>query len=617
MAEKTNRQEFEELLQFIRDRRGFDFTGYKRNSLHRGINKRMEEVEIDDYAHYSDYLEAHPGEFVDLFNTILINVTSFFRDAETWDYLRDSIIPMLEERHENGPMRVWSAACSSGQEPISIAMAFAEVFGLESLHDRVKIYATDVDEEALAKARRGLYSEDELESIPKELRKQYFLDEGDLFRVDPQIRRLIIYGVHNLVSDPPISHLNLLVCRNTVIFFNKELQREIASRFHFALDPEGVLFLGKAEALISKDRLFKPIHLKHRFYSPIETDDVGEQLEAVARVGGRTLPEGLVERVDFYEMHLNHHPVPEMIVDREGILILANQEAKAQFDIGNGAIGEPFSSLEVSFRPINLRSMIERALAEGSTQIAPEIRNEREGDDSFLTIHVVPLKEDDGVIAGVLISFRDVTNCVELRRKYVRANEKLESAYEDIQSTNEEIETTNEELHSTIEELETTNEELQSTNEEMETMNEELESSNEELRFTNLELQRRTDELNRTNAFLNSVLRSLKSALIVVDKNMEITAWNEEAYELWGVTTDEVKGRHLTELDIGLPVKDLEEPVSHFLSKGQTDQEMVQLEARNRKGQPILCNIIVAPLIDAQEDMSGALLLVEVERLEG
>ena len=239
--------DLEELLEFIRDSRGFDFTGYKRSTLDRRIRKRMEQVGATSYPDYRDLLESNAEEFGHLFNTILINVTSFFRDTDTWSYLQREIMPeLLAEADPDREIRIWSAGCASGEEAYSLAMVFAEALGIEECARRVKIYGTDVDEEALRDARAGLYTAKALEPVPDELRAKYFDQNGSHFAFRPDLRRRVIFGRHDITRDAPISRLDLLVCRNTMMYFNVETQAQVIDRFHFALREGGYLFLGKA-----------------------------------------------------------------------------------------------------------------------------------------------------------------------------------------------------------------------------------------------------------------------------------------------------------------------------------------------------------------------------------
>src|SRR4051795_9924709 len=283
--------EFEALLEFLKDSRGFDFTGYKRSSLMRRVDRRMQQLDMASYVDYLDYLQLHQDEFTALFNTILINVTSFFRDPDAWTHLRDVALPqVLSARKPSDPIRVWSAGCASGEEPYSVAIALAELMGPEQFRDRVKIYATDVDEEALVQARHASYPESTVKAVPDELREKYFEQQGQrtVFRTD--LRRSIIFGRNDLVRDAPISRVDLLVCRNTLMYFNAETQGQILARLHFALQPTGVLMLGKSEMLLSHTDLFKPVDLRRRVFRKLPKNGVLDRLRVLGQAGERPEP---------------------------------------------------------------------------------------------------------------------------------------------------------------------------------------------------------------------------------------------------------------------------------------------------------------------------------------
>lgn len=259
--------DLETLLDYLKCNRGLDFTGYKRQSLIRRILRRMQAVSIPSFSEYLKYLEAHPEEFINMFNTILINVTSFFRDKEAWDYLANEIIPIiLEPMNGDGIIRIWSTGCASGEEAFTIAMLMVEALGEEKFKSRVKIFATDIDEAALTQARLASYTSKDLEAVPDELREKYFQIAGGVYVFRPDLRRSIIFGRHDLVQDAPISHLDLLICRNTLMYFNADTQRKVLTRFHFALKDTGYLFLGRAELLLTHSDLFTPANLKYRIF---------------------------------------------------------------------------------------------------------------------------------------------------------------------------------------------------------------------------------------------------------------------------------------------------------------------------------------------------------------
>ncbi|MEB3230914.1 MAG: protein-glutamate O-methyltransferase CheR [Leptolyngbyaceae bacterium] len=267
-------QTFEDLLDYLRQNRGFDFTGYKRSTLMRRVQKRMASCNIKSFALYLDFLQVHPEEFPSLLNTILINVTAFLRDQEAWTFLLSEALPrLIGFKAPTAPIRVWSAGCASGEEPYSIAMGLMDILGMDQFRQRVKIYATDVDDEALTQARQANYRAEDLANLPDGWRETYFDPIGDRYAVRPDLRRGVIYGRHDLVHDAPISRLDLLICRNTLMYFNAETQRNVLNHFHFALRDEGLLFLGKAEMLLTHGDRFVPINLSHRLFRRVPSGD--------------------------------------------------------------------------------------------------------------------------------------------------------------------------------------------------------------------------------------------------------------------------------------------------------------------------------------------------------
>ena len=236
MNPEDDNTELEQLLEYLRRSRGFDFTGYKRTSLMRRINNRMHAAGTPSYGGYTDYLEVHPEEFGRLFDTILINVTAFFRDPTAWEAVGSEVVPrILAGKRPGDPIRVWSAGCASGEEAYTLAMILAEALGIEGFRDRVKIYATDLDEEALTRARHAAYGAREVAGLPAELRAKYFEENNGLYTFHKDLRRSVIFGRHNLIQDAPISRIDLLSCRNTLMYLNTETQARILERLHFAL----------------------------------------------------------------------------------------------------------------------------------------------------------------------------------------------------------------------------------------------------------------------------------------------------------------------------------------------------------------------------------------------
>jgi two-component system CheB/CheR fusion protein len=604
--------DFEALLEYLKRNRGFDFTGYKRPSLMRRIRKRMQSVGVEEFAEYMDHLEVHPDEFTSLFNTILINVTGFFRDAPAWEYLRQVIVPrLIEAKADTDPIRVWSAGCASGEEAYSLGILLAEALGAEPFRERVKIYATDVDEEALAKARQATYSSREVNDLAQEQLEQFFEAGGGQNAFRKELRRSVIFGRHDLIQDAPISRIDLLVCRNVLMYFNAETQARILARFHFALNDPGYLFLGKSETLLTRAETYRPIDLKHRIFQKVPRGSLRDRLLLMAQAGSEDAMNHLAGQGRLRDLAFDEGAVAQVVLDLTGSVAMVNDRARRLFNLTHRDLGRPLQDLELSYRPVELRSRIEHAYAEKRTVVMEEVAwpNSPVGPIE-LNVHVTPLEDATGAIVGASVMFEDITRYRRLDQELKQANEELETAYEELQSTNEELETTNEELQSTVEELETTNEELQSTNEELETMNEELHSANEELQTINDELRRRSEDLNQANAYLEAILTSLRGGVAVLDRDLRVQIWNSRAEELWGLRADEVVGQHFLNLDIGLPVVQLSRPLRACLS-GEAVDGTVSLNATNRRGRSIRCRTTVTPLLGAGGENEGVIVLME------
>ncbi len=604
-------KEFEALLEYLLRTRGFDFAAYKRPSLMRRVTRRMQMIKIEDFTDYMDYLEVHPEEFAQLFNTILINVTSFFRDQDAWDFLAQQIIPkILNEKRPDDPIRVWSAGCASGEETYSIAILLAEALGAAPFRDRVKIYATDVDEEALNRARHASYSEKDLEPVPPELREKYFESASNRYAFRIDIRRSIIFGRHDLVQDAPISHLDLLTCRNTLMYFNAEIQSRIMAHFHFALNDHGYLFLGRAEMLLTHTNIFTPVELRYRIFSKVPKIQMRDRLLVLAQAGNVDVGNHLARQVRVRDVTFESSPLAQIVVDVDGNLAMISERARALFGLSQRDVGRSFQDLEISYRPVDLISLIDRCHNEKRIVKAANVqRSLPDGTVQDLEIQLIPLVEN-GATLGVNIVFNDQTLHYKLQEELRRHQQELETAYEELQSANEELQTTNEELQSTNEELETTNEELQSSNEELETMNEELQSTNEELSTINEQLRQRTEEVNQANAFLHSILGGLHAGVVVLDSKENIVSWNYKAEDLWGLRAEEVHGRSLLSLDIGLPVEKVKVAIRACLI-GESDHEEVALDAVNRRGKSMKCRVTCTPIVGASKERHGTILMME------
>jgi len=636
-AGEAHDEELEELLQFIRDDRGFDFTGYKRASIGRRVRRRAGELGIHSLSEYRDVLEAEVDEFTALFNTILINLTGFFRDPAAWRYLEREIVPEIISRHDGDePIRLWSAGCATGEEPYTLAMVVASHLGIDETARRVKIYATDVDLDALAQARAAVYPEKSVHDVPEEFRASCFERDihGRGWVVTPTLRRTVVFGRLDLTRDPPISRVDLVACRNTLMYLTSETQEFVIPRLQYALGPDGFLFLGRAEMVVRGGAgRFAPVSLRNRVFTALATTPEQASPSPSEPTGRRPFDLGRLELPPE-----EGSPVPpvavtvesvvaELLVDPDGQLTGANDSARDLFGIAPADMARPLSELGLALQPLELESHVRRALLERvSHRVGVAQHQAPDGELFDLEVWVLPMFTNDEVMLGAAVTCADVRSSLQLRESYRHVHEELETAYEELQSTNEELVTSNEELQSSYEELETGNEELQSANEELETTNEELRSSNEELETTYLELKATSDaveklneslvdanlELRRFSSLHREVMDHLPSAVVVLDAHLLVEEWNLAAAELWGVEEAKVVGEPFFGLDFGLPLGALQQPVRACRSGGALPSDL-EVQATDRSGIPFVCRVRVMPISGHEPETSAMVIMDRVE----
>jgi two-component system CheB/CheR fusion protein len=554
MAAEVTLKDF---LEELADQRSFDFRGYKKSTLERRFRRRMFQLSLDSYAKYSEYIRKHPDEVNQLLNTILINVTEFFRDPPAWEILRHEVLPSILKRVKPGhSFRAWSAGCASGEEPYSIAILLAEYFGSHVQEYDIKIYATDIDEEALNAARRGEYSEEAIRRVRPEWRQKFFHGKG-LMRVSREIRRLVIFGRSNLAQDAPISNVNLLVCRNLLIYFDPDLQKQILNRLHYALKPGGVLFLGKSESQLTNSPLFQRANARWRIFQRKSNTQAPDERATFASDQADLDTAQRASQLDSTRQQ-NRYMLETL---RAGIFILGSEDTVQQHNnaaltlcalpAGN-VIGRRLADTDLLLRIPELSGHLHATRANNeSVRFQSHIRAGNE--DTLLDFTLRPIIDERGVRTGTLIYIDDQT----VQEKLQSTVEELESTSEELQSANEELETTNEELQSTNEELETTNEELQSTNEELETTNEELQSLNEELETTNQELEDRTKELDQVNSVYAQTLEKMRVPILLINQERQIQFWNTTALRLFGFKSKPPVDLNVDQLPISRGLKDL------------------------------------------------------------
>ncbi|MCU1599729.1 MAG: cheR [Frankiales bacterium] len=587
--EPTPDADFESLLLYLQEQRGADFTGYKRPSLTRLVTRRMRALGVETFSEYTDKLMVESDELPALLDALLINVTALFRDPATWAELADNLLPAaLDKLAPSEPIRCWSAACASGEEAYTLAMVLHQLLGDETYKARVKIYATDIDEDALSRARAGRFTTTALAPLTEEQRATYFEPDGDAFRFRADLRQSLIFGRHDLQQDAPISRVLLLTCRNALMYFTAETQSRVLERFPFALHEHGLLVLGKAEMLLTHSALFVPVSLPHRIFRARRVA-MASRLASLAIGGpGRDLH---LRRVT--EAAFNAAPDPQVVVDAGGTVTLLNERAERELRLARSDLGRAFNTLELSYRPLELRGAVAAVQASGEAVEIRDIEWPGAAPPTRWDIRIAPLV-DEGDVLGVQLTFTDVTEQHELRDRLEHLHRELSTAYEELQSSSEELETTNEELQSAEEELETSNEELHSTNEELETMNEELQSTNEELQTLNDELRDRTLQVDEANSFLQGILEGLTQAVVVVDGDYRVQLWNQGAERLTGQRAFEVEGLLLLDTALEMPLDELHALMRRSIVEGKENE--ISTELTNRFGKNIRRTVSAVPL---------------------
>ncbi|PSF35440.1 chemotaxis protein CheR [Aphanothece hegewaldii CCALA 016] len=416
-------QELESLLNYLKNSRGCDLTGYKRSSLLRRFRFRMQQININSYQEYLKYLQNNSEEWLTLLNTVLINYTGFFRDRSSWDYLAKEIIPkIIASKQKNESIRVWVAGCASGEEVYSLVMLWAEALGIESCLERVQFYATDIDEEAIKEARQATYQSNpvrelspdddptldivphtELTGISPYLLNKYFQHHKDSYTFDPQLRRTIIFARHDLVKNAPISKIDLLVCRNVLIYFTPEYQATIFVRFHFALKDTGFLFLGKAESIINNRAIFTPISLKHRIYAKGLDLDLNDHLLINPKTHFKRSNERQDSKNFFWQTAFEINPLPQIAVNLHNYLIDANEAAHLLFGLKLDDLNRPFNQLELSKLVGEMKTFYENPHQVTLTDVEWHTAT----DTKYFDISIVPVYDKKKTLLGAILTFSD------------------------------------------------------------------------------------------------------------------------------------------------------------------------------------------------------------------
>ncbi|MFP4615247.1 MAG: CheR family methyltransferase [Thiohalorhabdus sp.] len=585
------------ILEQVRERTGNDFSGYKQSTLLRRIERRMHVHRLEDPEEYAEYLRRNPAETDLLFREVIISVTNFFRDPEAWEVLADDLLPerlraaVAEER----AFRAWVIGCATGEEAYSLAILIAECLERLEHAPSVQIFATDVDTMAIETARAGQYPAGIAEDVTEERLARYFVAEQDTYRVNKELRDMVVFAEHNALRDPPFTRLDLITCRNLLIYLERDLQRQLLPLFRYALRPRGLLFLGASESVDKFSGVFAVQNKRWRIYRA----QLDEQGHPLPRMPGRRpeAPRGV--RPGPAEGQGEAEPSADLARNMEQLLanqfgppsVLVNDRGEALFFHGRtGRFLEPAHGpaqnqlLEMA-RP-GLRGPLSKALREIAGTSGEEVRRPvhlpTDGESEVVQLEVRMVRHPRALRGFRLVTFRTpgVAQAEgpeegseqapepaegEPENRVIELKRELEAAWQDKQVTVEELQGSNEELQSLNEELQSMNEELQSSNEELEVSKEEVESLNEELRSVNAELESRVQELSGVNDDLKNLLDSTELAIVFLDEDLQIKRFTEAARRLISLRPMDA-GRPIHELTSELQYEALTEDAEEVLS---------------------------------------------------
>jgi two-component system CheB/CheR fusion protein len=646
-ASPSDEKLFEEVVALLRQRMGVDFANYKHATLRRRIQRRMVLHKFESLKDYTAYLRAHAAEVKELFTDILIHVTGFFRDSSVFQLLKKRIFPrLIKNKTPEAAIRIWVPGCSTGEEVYSLAMALMEFLHDKKANHTVQIFGTDINDMALDKARSGLFPDGiQADVSPNRLRRFFLKTEGG-YRINKAVREMCIFARQNVVTDPPFSNLDLISCRNVLIYLGPVLQRKVMPLFHYALKPDGYLLLGVSETIGGFADLFALIDKKAKFYAkkttrvrpavtlghaPVlkpnpalaaataaaataATADLGPTLADVQKQGDRIV--------------LTHHSPAGVIVNKQMEVLQFRGRTGPYLEHAHGEATLNLLKMAREGLVVNLRAALARAVKQNARVREESIHVKQNGNLLEVNIEVVPFQVPPSRERFFLVLFETsappVTEAVEkkIRAKKERAfksaesveltrlREELASTRESLQAIIEEQEATNEELRSANEEIMSSNEELQSTNEELETAKEELQSTNEELTTLNDELESRNVELEQVNNDLHNLLASINIPIIMVGPDLRIRRFTGVAEKLLNLIPGDV-GRPLTDINLHVDVPSPAKLVAEVIDTLQTRE----LDVRDKDGH--WWSVRIRPYKTTDNKIDGAVIaLLDVDLLK-
>ena len=588
----------QKIFSLIRSSTGHDLSHYKQTTIRRRIERRMAINQINKISDFVKYLQQTPLEVDILFKDMLIGVTSFFRDPEAFKILKEQVLPgLLKNKDPDSLIRIWSVGCSTGEEAYSLAILFSEALNMVKKHFNIQIFASDIDAQAIDFARLGSYPDSIAADVSQERLHQYFLKEGNCYKVKKKIRDRVVFALQNVIKDPPFSKIDLVSCRNLLIYMDSELQKKVLPLYHYTLNQDGVLFLGTSESIGEFTDLFHPIdrkwkifQRKHAFFERA-MDHPG-----LPFYRGPKLDDNIEQKVpvDMDIQHvakkviLENFALPGVLVNEKYEIIHFMGKTDKYLETPVGKASFNILSMAREGLRFKLNTALHNAVRQKQKTTYDSLRIKYNGEFRTVDLTVMPLTKVAGTPGYFLVMFDDKTfpdGPAKKRGKraatdnsdpvVVSLKRELESTKEDLQTTIEEMETANEELKSTNEELQSTNEELQSTNEELETSKEELQSTNEELVTVNTELQNKVDELSRANNDINNLLASTQIGTIFLDTSLKIKRFTPAATDIF----------NLIQTDLERPISDITSKIRYKQLKKDSQEVLDTLMVKETEVQ--------------------------------
>ncbi|MFZ4480848.1 MAG: chemotaxis protein CheB, partial [Rhodoferax sp.] len=561
------------ILMLLRSATGHDFSLYKKSTIGRRIERRMAQHDIEDIEIYARYLKEHPSEVQLLFRELLINVTNFFRDPEAFVALKQDVLPqLLAGKPDDYVFRVWVAGCASGEEAYSIAILLREFMDQSRQEFKVQIYATDLDDDAIAVARAGSYAPNIAQDLTPERLRRFFIKDDAGYRVKKELREMVVFAIQNVIKDPPFTRLDLLSCRNLMIYLEPEAQNRLIPAFHYALKAGGVLFLSSSESIGNHTELFTAVNRKWKLYraqqSGASTRALATGKFSWAAQPNRKAPEEVLKKTsetDCAELArrslLESYAPASVLTDLKGNILFVHGETGKYLSPAPGPASLNVVDMAQEDLQLELRAAVQTAATQSTPTIGREVAVSSNGAKQTVSLSVRVLPDLSTGQSLLLVSFQDVAPPAGERPGPVRRRgagaattqrvEQLEHdlAYtrQNLQATIEEQQASNEELQSTNEEMQSTNEEMQSTNEELETSKEELQSVNEELVTVNTELLSKIEQLASMQNDMKNLLDNINIGTIFLDQKLVIRRFTRDATRIYRLVATDV-GRPLTDI---------------------------------------------------------------------